>query len=92
MQTPFPCTQCGCCCKQVFRSELTAYLDKGNGSCKYLSSDNTCSIYEERPDICRVDLQYKVFFSSKMDWEEFVAINIAACNFLQNPIEYIEVL
>ena len=29
MQTPFPCTQCGCCCKQVFRSELTAYLDKG---------------------------------------------------------------
>jgi len=92
MQKPFPCTQCGCCCKQVFRSELTAYLDKGNGSCKYLSSDNTRSIYEERPDICRVDLQYKVFFSSKMDWEEFVAINIAACNFLQNPIEYIEVL
>lgn len=92
MLKPFPCTQCGCCCKQVFRSELTAYLDKGNGSCKYLSSDNTCSIYEERPDICRVDLQYKVFFSSKMDWEEFVAINIAACNFLQNPIENVEVL
>ena len=73
-------------CKQVFRSELTAYLDKGDGSCKYLSSDNTCSIYEDRPDICRVDHQYKLFFSSKMDWEEFVALNMAACNYLQKTV------
>ena len=84
MQTPFPCTQCGRCCKQVFRSELTAYLDKGDGSCKYLSSDNTCSIYEDRPDICRVDLQYKLFFSSEMDWEDFVELNEIACLILKS--------
>lgn len=84
MQTPFPCTQCGRCCKQVFRSELTAYLDKGDGSCKYLSSENTCSIYEDRPDICRVDLQYKLFFSSEMDWEDFVELNEIACLILKS--------
>lgn len=84
MQTPFPCTQCGRCCKQVFRSELTAYLDKGDGSCKYLSSDNTCSIYEDRPDICRIDLQYKLFFSSEMDWEDFVELNEIACLILKS--------
>lgn len=84
MQTPFPCTQCGRCCKQVFRSELTAYLDKGDGSCKYLSSENTCSIYEDRPDICRVDLQYKLFFSSEMDWEDFVVLNEIACLILKS--------
>lgn len=84
MPKPFPCTQCGCCCKQVFRSELTAYLDKGDGCCRYLASDNTCSIYEDRPDICRVDLQYKVFFSSTMTWNNFIDLNVEACNFLQS--------
>lgn len=85
MQKPFPLYSMYCC-KQVFRSELTAYLDKGNGSCKYLSSDNTCSIYEERPDICRVDLQYKVFFSSKMTLNQFIQVNVDACKNLQREV------
>ncbi|WP_442879312.1 YkgJ family cysteine cluster protein, partial [Anaerorhabdus sp.] len=55
-------------------------------SCKYLSSDNTCSIYEDRPDICRVDLQYKLFFSTKMTWNKFIQVNVNACTFLQNEI------
>ena len=88
MQTPFPCTQCGCCCKQVFRSELTAYLDRGDGSCKYLADDNTCSIYEDRPDICRVDRQYKLFFSTKISLNEFIKINIDACNYLQKNLNH----
>lgn len=86
MQKYFPCTKCGCCCKQVYLSKLTAYLDKGDGSCKYLSNENTCSIYKNRPDICRVDHQYNIFFSSTMSWNEFVDINIEACDFLQDSL------
>ena len=36
------CTACGACCKF-------------NG-CRYLQNDNLCSIYEDRPMICRTDV------------------------------------
>jgi len=32
----------------------------GDGVCKYLNSDSQCSIYETRPDICRVDKQEEI--------------------------------
>ena len=47
----FKCSRCGGCC--AFAS-LFGLPVKEDGYCAYLV-DNKCSIYEDRPDVCRVD-------------------------------------
>ena len=77
---PFPCNGCGLCCEQVHRSSETAFLDGGDGSCRHFDpASRQCTIYESRPDICRVDRQYLLRFHTQCTWEEFVAINTRAC-------------
>lgn len=34
--------------------ELRSY-DRGDGACVHLTDDNLCSIYDQRPSVCRVD-------------------------------------
>jgi len=54
--TPFPCFQCGACCRQASRSpELTqlGYV-LPNGHCKHFTPDNLCAIYDTRPECCVV--------------------------------------
>lgn len=80
----FPCTQCGLCCQKVGLSELTRDLDRGDGACKYFDDVNkSCTIYVSRPDICRVDLQYKINYSQDYSWGEFVELNLEACRKLE---------
>ena len=44
------CTRCGACCVAPDISSL----DKPVGvRCRHLAEDNLCSIYDERPDVCR---------------------------------------
>jgi Fe-S-cluster containining protein len=31
-----------------------SHLDRGDGGCVHLTADDTCAIYEARPDACRV--------------------------------------
>lgn len=82
---PFPCFRCGTCCRHVDAAQETKFLDSGDGSCRHFNSINkSCSIYEDRPDICRVDLQYRLNYHKKYSWEEFIAINLQACEQLQN--------
>ena len=57
--TRFSCTLCGKCCfvsqktfKEVF--EKFGWKTKEDGSCVNLTKDNKCSIYDERPLICRL--------------------------------------
>lgn len=54
----FPCTGCGECCRHINRVEQLAVYDRGDGVCIYLSG-NLCSIYKDRPEICRVDYMYE---------------------------------
>lgn len=76
----FPCTQCGVCCQHVNFSELTAYLDRGDGVCHYYdASTHLCNIYEQRPDVCRVDIYYEKHFKSQFTWDKFVELNLIAC-------------
>lgn len=49
----FPCTKCGACCMNV--KKLLPWYALPNGKCIHLMHDNTCAIYETRPDICRSD-------------------------------------
>lgn len=82
----FQCDQCGCCCRNLNKSELYSNLDRGDGVCKY-SSGNECSIYNERPLLCRVDECYKLFFSQYMSLEEYYQLNKDICKKLKKSEE-----
>ncbi|NAR49377.1 YkgJ family cysteine cluster protein [Acinetobacter haemolyticus] len=76
----FPCVQCGACCRHVDLSGLTAYLDRGDGVCRHYDQDShLCTIYDTRPDICRVDTYYEKNFKEILPWTEFVDLNLIAC-------------
>ena len=78
----FYCEHCGCCCRNLDKSDIYASLNRGDGVCKYLKG-NDYSIYENRPVLCRIDESYDRFFSEMMSREEFYDINKQACKQLQ---------
>lgn len=81
----FPCTQCGLCCQHVHLSKETRFLDSGDGTCKHYSpTAKICTIYAERPDVCRVDQTYVTRFSRLYTWEEFVDMNLQVCGQLES--------
>ncbi|WP_394682227.1 YkgJ family cysteine cluster protein [uncultured Comamonas sp.] len=81
----FPCTQCGLCCQHVHLSHATQFLDSGDGTCRHYDSlSKGCSIYAERPDICRVDRQYVLHYVQQYSWKEFVDLNLQVCRHLQS--------
>ena len=76
----FPCNSCGKCCRQVSLSDLTNYLDRGDGVCKNFNElSSLCNIYNDRPLICRVEDYYKTYLYDQIDWDEFVKINLDIC-------------
>ena len=80
----FPCTSCGLCCQNISNIKDLKEYDLGNGTCKYLDSiSNLCTIYENRPDICRVDKMFDLVYSSEFTQEEFYIENAKVCNNLQ---------
>lgn len=79
----FQCNKCAKCCENLSRSELYRELDRGDGVCKYLVG-NLCSVYDERPLLCRVDESYDVYFSKIYSKEEYYKLNAEACKFLQS--------
>lgn len=84
----FPCTSCGECCKNVHLSELTAYLDRGDGTCHHFDSiKNLCTIYKDRPLVCRVEDYYYQYLSNIYEWEEFIQLNLNICRTLQTQSE-----
>lgn len=82
----FQCDHCGCCCRNLDKSELYSNLDRGDGVCKYLSG-NECSIYDERPLLCRVDECYGLFFSQYISLEEYYQLNKEECKKLKKSEE-----
>jgi Fe-S-cluster containining protein len=74
----FECDRCGCCCRNIGKSDIYASLDRGDGVCKYLKG-NDCSIYDARPLLCRVDKSYERLFSQVMSREEYYRLNKSAC-------------
>lgn len=78
----FKCDMCGECCRNLKESELYAELDRGDGICKYLEG-NLCSIYENRPLLCRIDESYNTFFKETVNIEEYYRLNYEACKILK---------
>jgi len=80
----FPCTGCGLCCQNISTIKELHSFDLGNGVCKYLNLlDNSCKIYENRPDICQVDKMFKIKYSNYFSKDEFYIENAKVCNALQ---------
>ena len=80
----FPCSACGLCCQHIGTVEELKAYDRGNGVCKYYDvSSRQCSIYEERPLICRIDEMYSIQYSKTFTKEDFYRENAKVCNFLQ---------
>ncbi|NOL49261.1 YkgJ family cysteine cluster protein [Pelistega europaea] len=78
--SPFPCTACGKCCRHVDKSELTSFLSRGDGVCQFLDEKtNLCTIYEQRPLVCRVEDYYREYLMDKIGWDEFVKLNLEVC-------------
>lgn len=81
----FPCSQCGLCCQHVNLTSETRFLDRGDGTCRhYDAATKGCAVYTNRPDICRVDRQYDFNYAHLHTWDEFVVLNIEACELLQD--------
>lgn len=82
----FKCDHCGCCCRNLDKSNLYKDLDRGDGVCQYLT-ENLCSIYDNRPLLCRVDDCYDVFFHKYMKRDEYYQMNMIECQKLKNTEE-----
>lgn len=84
MNEKFPCFECGKCCQNVNLSDETQYLDRGDGTCKYFDIlTKHCSIYHDRPDICRVDVMFEKRYKHNYSWEEYVHRNLWVCKLLE---------
>lgn len=74
----FQCDMCGECCRNLNKSPIYNYLHNGDGICKYLRG-NLCSIYENRPLLCRIDESYHVFFQDILSYDEYLKLNYKYC-------------
>ena len=74
----FKCDACGECCRHLNRSEIYKDLDRGDGICRYLEG-NLCSIYDDRPLLCRVDDAYYEYFQNELSLDEYYRLNYQAC-------------
>ena len=81
----FSCDKCGECCKNLHKSSLYDELHNGDGICKYLI-ENLCSIYENRPLLCRVDESYEILFKDQMTKIKYYEINYKFCNKLKKHL------
>jgi len=80
----FPCTGCGLCCQNIATIKELKDFDLGTGVCKYFDSINhSCTIYNNRPQICRVDSMYEAEYNKYFTKEEFYLENAIVCNHLQ---------
>ncbi len=82
---PFPCTQCGECCRRVDRHDLTRHLDRGDGTCRHFDEVGWgCTIYAARPFFCDIEKAHALLFAQDVSLVEFYRLNAAACNTYQD--------
>jgi len=83
--TGFSCARCGQCCRQLNLNDSYRELDRGDGVCRhFIDATNLCAIYDDRPDLCRIDLMYEHLFMPHMTRTEYHAATQAACLVLQS--------
>jgi len=94
--TDFPCTSCGQCCRHIkdilsnsesFPTVVKDLIDRfpydvnPDGSCSMLNEEGLCSVYENRPIMCNVDLMGELLHQDTTEWYR---INADSCNKMIN--------
>ena len=83
----FHCSQCGACCMSVEGVEGFEELTADDGSCKLFDKEtHLCTIYDERPLLCRVDEAFDAYYASSMSWEEYLDANYKSCKELREAL------
>lgn len=76
--TSFKCSRCGRCCARAVDADVGLPV-RTDGSCVHWDPDTRlCTIYDERPWICRVDDIYAAYFTH-MSQDEFNKLTHQAC-------------
>lgn len=81
-KTRFNCDACGECCRHIDRIPQLRAFDDGTGVCVHLK-ENLCDIYENRPEVCCVDVMYNKYYSTQYTKDEFYKINEQVCRELK---------
>ena len=90
-QTKFDCSCCGACCRClgiIFGKDFE--LCDPDGVCKYLDRNtNLCTIYDDRPLLCRVDELYDsgYFDSYGLTRDEYYEQTRKECEILKKLVE-----
>ena len=80
----FKCDLCGLCCRNLNKNDLYLNLHNGDGVCFYLNiEENLCTIYENRPDLCNIDLSYDKYFKDIYSLDEYYRLNYMSCEKLK---------
>ncbi len=76
----FKCKKCGLCCKNLDVSEIYKELHNGDGICNYLDlNTNKCNIYDNRPELCNIEISYNLYFSETFSIQEYYDLNYKGC-------------
>lgn len=85
----FPCSGCGLCCQNISTVKELKDFDLGNGVCKFFVFETkSCSIYETRPNICKVDKMFDLKYYKNYSKKEFYKLNVNACNEIQEKYQF----
>lgn len=81
----FPCDSCGLCCQNISHIQELRVFDRGDGVCIHFNfTSKLCTIYKDRPLICRVEQMYQAVYSKFMKKKEFYKLNQSVCEYLKN--------
>lgn len=81
----FKCSKCGKCCRNLDKNSIYEDLHDGDGVCRYLDvQTNLCTVYDNRPEKCNVDLAYEKYFSSTYSKEQYYKLNYESCRNLKS--------
>lgn len=73
----FPCTSCGACCRKL---PGFATLNRGDGTCRYYDdATRLCTVYDQRPEVCRIDRYYETRLRDQLDAKVFYTIQALNC-------------
>ena len=79
---PIDCSNCKAYCCRVI-GKILPELDRGDCACVYLTDDNKCEIYDNRPLVCNTVKLYNKYFKDKYTIEEWNEMNHKACEVLR---------
>lgn len=77
-RTEFPCTRCGACCRVAAMLPGFPEPTTESGRCVHLTGDDLCSIYEDRPEVCRINAMWEK--QNTLTLREYHRVAAATCN------------